>query len=152
MWYMALYVHVVQTIWVKPIEIANKMEQNNTTKYKTSDNMNHLNESFDHEFRWFVLSRSSKNNLKHKILEVYYTKTWNLHSICKWTVIHKIFLEMVWHRFTRCYTSDIFLKSIVVPRVMIDDDWNENYSAVDLCFHPCAAPCIDQCVPKVNVL
>lgn len=59
------------------------MEQNNTTKHKTSDNMNHLNESFDHEFRWFVLSRSSKNNLKHKILEVYYTKTWNLHSICK---------------------------------------------------------------------
>ena len=46
-----------------------------TGKDKNSDCVKHLNNHFDHEFRWFVLSRASKNCLKRKILEAYYIKT-----------------------------------------------------------------------------
>ena len=44
-------------------------------KDKNSDCVKHLNNPFDHEFRWFVLSRASKICLKRKILETYYIKT-----------------------------------------------------------------------------
>ena len=46
-----------------------------TGKDKKSDCVKHLNDNFDHEFRWFVLSRLSKNCLKRKILEAYYITT-----------------------------------------------------------------------------
>ena len=46
-----------------------------TGKYKNSDCVKHLSGHFDHELRWFVLSRASKNYLKRKILEAYYIKT-----------------------------------------------------------------------------
>ena len=46
-----------------------------TGKDKNSDCVKHLSGHFDHEFRWFVLSRASKNCLKRKILEAYYIKT-----------------------------------------------------------------------------
>ena len=46
-----------------------------TVKHKNSDCVKHLNNHFDHEFRWFVLSHASKNSLKRKILEVHYMKT-----------------------------------------------------------------------------
>lgn len=51
--------------------------------------MKHLNDSFDHDFRWSVLSRASKDNLKSNILEVYYIKTWkpslNMH-MKQWSI------------------------------------------------------------------
>ena len=46
-----------------------------TVKDQNSDCVKHLNNHFDHEFRWFVLSHASKNCLKSKILEAHYIKT-----------------------------------------------------------------------------
>ena len=46
-----------------------------TVKDQKSDCVKHLNNHFDHESRWFVLSHASKNCLKRKILEVHYIKT-----------------------------------------------------------------------------
>ena len=46
-----------------------------TVKDQNSDCVKHLNNHFDHEFRWFVLSHASKNCLKRKILEAHYIKT-----------------------------------------------------------------------------
>ena len=52
-----------------------RWKEHSTGKNKNSDCMKHLNHNFDHEFRWFVLYRASKNCLKWKILEAYYIKT-----------------------------------------------------------------------------
>ena len=52
-----------------------RWNEHSTGKDKNSDCVKHLNDHFEHEFRWFVLSRASKNCLKHKILETYYIKT-----------------------------------------------------------------------------
>ena len=52
-----------------------RWNEHSTGKDKNSDCVKHLNDHFDHEFRWFVLSRASKNCLKHKILDAYYVKT-----------------------------------------------------------------------------
>ena len=46
-----------------------------SVKDKNSDCAKHLNNHFDYEFRWFVLSHASKNCLKRKILEAHYIKT-----------------------------------------------------------------------------
>ena len=46
-----------------------------TGKDKNLDCVKHLNDHFDHEFRWFVLFGASKNCLKRKISEAYYMKT-----------------------------------------------------------------------------
>ena len=48
-----------------------------TGKDISQDCVKHLNDDFDYEFRWFVLSPASKNCLKRKILEAYYIKTCN---------------------------------------------------------------------------
>ena len=42
-----------------------------TIKDKHSDCVKHLNNHFDHEFRWFLLSRPTKNCFKRKILEAH---------------------------------------------------------------------------------
>ena len=42
-----------------------------TGKYKNLDCVKHLNDYFDHEFRWVFLSCASKNCLKRKRLEVH---------------------------------------------------------------------------------
>ena len=44
-------------------------------KDKNSDRVKYLKDHFLQDFRWFVLSRASKNCLKRKILEAYYIKT-----------------------------------------------------------------------------
>ena len=46
-----------------------------TGKDKNSDCVKHLDNHFDHEFRWFVLFCASKSCLKRKILEAHYIKT-----------------------------------------------------------------------------
>ena len=46
-----------------------------TGKDQNSDCVKPLNNNFDHEFRWFVLSGPSKNRLKREILEAYCIKT-----------------------------------------------------------------------------
>ena len=52
-----------------------RWKEHSTGKDKNSDCVKYLNDNFDHEFRWFVLSRALKNCLKRKILEAYYIKT-----------------------------------------------------------------------------
>ena len=52
-----------------------KWNEHSTGKDKNSNYVKHLNDHFDHEYRWFVLSRASKNNLKRRILEAYHIKT-----------------------------------------------------------------------------
>ena len=51
-----------------------RWKKHSTGEDKNSDCVEHLNDDFNHEFRWFVLSRTSKNCLTWKILEVYYIK------------------------------------------------------------------------------
>ena len=72
MWYIVVYVRGVQIILIKSSEI--KWNEYNTRKDKNSDCVKHLNNHFDHDFRWFALSPVSKNCLKCKILEAYYIK------------------------------------------------------------------------------
>ena len=46
-----------------------------TRKDKNSHRVKYLKDHFLQDFRWFVLSRASKNCLKRKILEAYYIRT-----------------------------------------------------------------------------
>ena len=48
-----------------------KWNEHITGKDKSSYCVKHLNDNFDHEIRWFVLSRAFKNCLKRKILQAY---------------------------------------------------------------------------------
>ena len=68
-WYGADYIGET----IKNSEI--RWNEHITGKDKNSDCVKHLNDNFDHEFGWFVLSRASSNCLKCKILESYYIKT-----------------------------------------------------------------------------
>ena len=52
-----------------------RWNEHSTGKDKNLDYVKHLNDHFDHECQWFVLSCASKNCLKRKILEAYYIKT-----------------------------------------------------------------------------
>ena len=52
-----------------------RWNEHTTREDKNSDCVKHLKSHFDHEFRWFVLSRVPKKCLKRKTLEAYYIKT-----------------------------------------------------------------------------
>ena len=60
-------------MWCRDSEV--RWNEHTTGKDKNSDCVKHLKSHFDHEFRWFVLSRVSKKCLKRKTLEAYYIKT-----------------------------------------------------------------------------
>ena len=78
-----------------------------TEKDKNSYCVKWLNDNFDHEFRWFVLSRASKNCLRQKILGAYYIKT------CQPSLNNQInsdllnFLEMV--LLVACFIPPVFI-------------------------------------------
>ena len=65
----------MQIILAKRSETMKSWNEHITVKNKNSDCVKHLNNHFDHEFRWFVLSHASKSCLKCKILEAHYIKT-----------------------------------------------------------------------------
>ena len=52
-----------------------RWNEHSAGKDENSDCVKHLNDHFDHEFQWFLLSRASKNCLKRNILEAYHIKT-----------------------------------------------------------------------------
>ena len=53
----------------RPLKILKLDGKNIALEEINSDGVKHLNDNFNHEFRWFVLSRALKNCLKWKILE-----------------------------------------------------------------------------------
>ena len=94
-----------------------------TGKDKNLGCVKHLNNHFDHEFRWFVLSRAYKNCLKRKILETYYIKT------CQPSLSNQInsdvwtFLEMVSHRIARFYPSCIYFNCFLTSKSFLYIWW-----------------------------
>ena len=52
-----------------------RRKEHSTERNKNLDCVKHLNNNFNHEFQWFVLSRASKNCLKQETLVVIYIKT-----------------------------------------------------------------------------
>ena len=75
---IVVYAHVVQIIFVKGSGALNKMEWTYYCKRKKFNCVKHLKDHFEYEFRWFILSRTSKHYLKRKILEAHYIKTYHL--------------------------------------------------------------------------
>ena len=64
-------VGVVLIILVRPLEILkNRLKGHSTGRDKNSDCVKHLNDNFNHEFQWFVLSHGSKMSIKYFV----YTK------------------------------------------------------------------------------